>query len=109
MFADSLSKKIQGSSGNNNVSLTDWIALSGGSPENIALYLGKKLASSDTVKSGAIKLFSKKTKPSIIQASKADIQQANFLKDVNRGVSGVGDNSGGKSMVRPVGLIEAPK
>ena len=109
MFADSLSKKIQGSSGNNNVSLTDWIALSGGSPENIALYLGKKLASSDTVKSGAIKLFSKKTKPSIIQASKADIQQANFKKDVNRGVSGVGDNSGGKSMVRPVGLIEAPK
>lgn len=68
-FADSLSKKIQGSSGNNAVSLTDWIALSGGSPENIALYLGKKLASSDTVKRGAIKLFSKKTKPSIIQAS----------------------------------------
>lgn len=30
MFADSLSKKIQGSSGNNNVSLTDWITLSGG-------------------------------------------------------------------------------
>ncbi len=109
MFADSLSKKIQGSSGNNNVSLTDWIALSGGSPENIALYLGKKLASSDKVKSGAIKLFSKKTKPSIIQASKADIQQANFQKDVNRGVSGVGDNSGGKSLVKPVGLLEAPK
>lgn len=109
MFADSLSKKIQWSSGNNNVSLTDWIALSGGSPENIALYLGKKLASSDKVKSGAIKLFSKKTKPSIIQASKADIQRANFQKDVNRGVSGVGDNSGGKSLVKPVGLIEAPK
>lgn len=108
MFADSLSKKIQGSSGNNNVSLTDWIALSGGSPENIALYLGKKLASSDKVKSGAIKLFSKKTKPSIIQASKADIQQANFKKDVNRGVSGIGDNSGGKSLVKPVGLIAAP-
>ena len=108
MFADSLSKKIQGSSGNNNVSLTDWIALSGGWPENIALYLGKKLASSDKVKSGAIKLFSKQTKPSIIQASKADIQQANFKKDVNRGVSGVGDNSGGNSMVRPVGLLPAP-
>lgn len=29
-FADSLSKKIQGSSGNNAISLTDWIALSGG-------------------------------------------------------------------------------
>jgi hypothetical protein len=39
MFADSLSKKIQGSSGNNAVSLTDWVALSGASPENIALYL----------------------------------------------------------------------
>lgn len=49
-FADSLSKKIQGSSGNNAISLTDWIALSGGSPENIALYLGKKLASSERVK-----------------------------------------------------------
>ena len=108
MFADSLSKKIQWSSGNNNVSLTDWIALSGGSPENIALYLGKKLASSDKVKSGAIKLFSKKTKPSIIQASKADIQRANFQKDVNRGVSGVGDRSGGKSLVKPVGLLTAP-
>lgn len=107
-FADSLSKKIQGSSGNNAVSLTDWIALSGWSPENIALYLGKKLASSDTIKRWAIKLFSKQTKPSIIQASKADIQQSNFQKNVNRGVSGVGDNSGGKSLVRPVGLLPAP-
>ena len=108
MFADSLSKKIQGSSGNNAVSLTDWIALSGWSPENIALYLGKKLASSDTIKRWAIKLFSKQTKPSIIQASKADIQQSNFQKNVNRGVSGVGDNSGGKSLVRPVGLLQSP-
>ena len=107
-FADSLSKKIQGSSGNNAVSLTDWIALSGWSPENIALYLGKKLASSDTIKRWAIKLFSKQTKPSIIQASKADIQQSNFQKNVNRGVSGVGDNSGGKSLVRPVGLLQSP-
>lgn len=107
-FADSLSKKIQGSSGNNAVSLTDWVALSGASPENIALYLGKKIASSDTVKRGAIKLFSKKTKPSIIQASKADIQQANFNKNVNRGISGAGDNSGGKSLVKPVGLLPAP-
>lgn len=108
MFADSLSKKIQGSSGNNAVSLTDWIALSGWSPENIALYLGKKLASSDTIKRWAIKLFSKQTKPSIIQASKADIQQSNFQKNVNRGVSGVGDNSGGNSMVRVAWLLPAP-
>ena len=107
-FADSLSKKIQGSSGNNAVSLTDWIALSGWSPENIALYLGKKLANSDTIKRWAIKLFSKQTKPSIIQASMWDIQNSNFLKNVNRGVSGAGDNSGGKSLVRPVGLLPAP-
>ena len=107
-FADSLAKKIQGSSWNNAVSLTDWIALSGGNPENIALYLGKKLATSDRTKALAIKLFSKKTKPSIIQASKADIQQANFQKNVNRGVSGIGDNSGGKSLVRPVGLLPPP-
>ena len=39
MFADALAKKLQGSSGNNAVTLTDWIALSGGNPENIALYL----------------------------------------------------------------------
>lgn len=108
MFADSLSKKLQGSSGNNAFTLTDWIALSGGWPENIALYLGKKLASSERVKQGAIKLFSKQTKPSIIQASKADIQQSNFKKNVNRGVSGVGDRSGGESLVRPVGLLPAP-
>lgn len=107
-FADSLSKKIQGSSANNAVSLTDWVALSGGSPENIAMYLGKKLASSDTIKRGAIKLFSKQTKPSIIQASKADILNSNFQKNVNRGVSGVGDGSGGKSLVKPVGLLPAP-
>ena len=107
-FADSLAKKIQGSSWNNAVSLTDWIALSGGNPENIALYLGKKLATSDRTKALAIKLFSKKTKPSIIQASKADIQQANFQKNVNRGVSGIGDSSGGKSLVRPVGLLPPP-
>ena len=48
----------------------------------------------------AIKLFSKQTKPSIITANKADIQQANFQKNVNRGISGAGDNSGGESLVR---------
>jgi ParB-like nuclease domain len=107
MYADSLAKKQNRSVANNANSLTDWIVLWGGSPENIALYLGKKLASSDTVKRWAIKLFSKQTKPSIIQANVADIQQSNFQKNVNRGVSGVGDSSGGKSMVRPVGLLPA--
>lgn len=109
MFADSLSKKLQWSSANNALSLTDAVMLSGATPENIALYLWRKLASSSAVKQWAIKLFSKKTKPSIIEASMWDIQNSNFLKNVNRGVSGAGNRSGGKSLVRPVGLIEAPK
>lgn len=107
MYADSLAKKLNRWVANNANTLTDWIALSGGSPENIALYLGKKLASSNAVKRWAIKLFSKQTKPSIIKANKAEIQQANFQKNVNRGISGNRDSSGGESMVRVKWLLPA--
>jgi len=105
MYADSLAKKLNRSVANNANSLTDWIVLWGGNPENIALYLGKKLASSDLAKRTAIKLFSKQTKPSIIKANKADIQQSNFQKRVNRGISSSGDSSGGESMVRVAWLL----
>lgn len=107
MYADSLAKKLNRWVANNENTLTDWIVLWGGSPENIALYLGKKLASSDLAKRTAIKLFSKQTKPSIIKANKAEIQQSNFQKNVNRGISGNRDSSGGESMVRVKWLLPA--
>lgn len=80
MFADSLAKKMDRSGANNSIGITDWIALSGGNPTNVALFLGKKVASSNLIKTGAIKLFSKQTKPSIIEWTKADIQRANIEK-----------------------------
>ena len=108
MFADSLAKKMDRSGANNSIGITDWIVLSGGNPTNIALFLGKKVASSNIVKTGAIKLLSKQTKPSIIKGTKADIQQANFEKNVNRGISSDRNSVGGESMVTPAWLIEAP-
>lgn len=101
MFADSLAKKMDRSGANNAIGITDWIALSGGNPTNVALFLGKKAASSNLVKTGAIKLLSKQTKPSIIKGTKADIQQANFEKNVNRGISSDRNSVGGDSMVTP--------
>lgn len=41
-FADSLEKRLDRSGANNLVSLSDWVALSGGNPTNLALFAGKK-------------------------------------------------------------------
>ncbi len=108
MWADSLAKKINRSQANNEFGITDWIALSGGTPENIALFLWKKALSSKYVKSGIIKTLGKQTKPSIIEWTNVWVQQANFQKNVNRGISNNRGDVGGKSMVRTAWLLPAP-
>lgn len=108
MYADSLAKKINRSQANNEFWITDWIALSGGTPENIALFLWKKALSSKYVKSGIIKTLGKQTKPSIIEWTNVWVQQANFQKNVNRGISNNRGDIGGKSMVKPAWLLPAP-
>ena len=107
MYADSLAKKLNRSQANNEFWITDWIALSGGTPENIALFLWKKALQSKYVKSGIIKTLGKQTKPSIIEWSNVWIKQTNFQKNVNRGVLPNMSNVGGESLVRPSWLLPA--
>lgn len=77
MFADSLEKKLNRSWANNAVSITDWITLSWWNISNLALFLWKKIWTSDMAKKWIIKLFWKQTKPSII---KPNINKPEFLK-----------------------------
>jgi len=66
MLADALGKKLAGSSANNAVSLTDWVALSGGDPASVAMFLGKKALSSSRLQSKiAEKLSSGKIKKEV--------------------------------------------
>lgn len=48
---DDLGTEYSGSAGNNAISLTDWITLSGGTPANAAMFLTKKAATSKTIMS----------------------------------------------------------
>lgn len=66
LYADALEKKLNRSWANNAVSITDWIALSGWNATNVALFLGKKLWTSDKAKELLIKTLGKKTKEAII-------------------------------------------
>lgn len=60
-IADSLSKQYAGQAGNNAVSLTDWVAISGGDPASaIPLYLTKKFFGSKRVQSKIAKTFAPK-------------------------------------------------
>lgn len=99
MYADSLAKKLARSGANNAVSLTDWIALSGGQPENIALFLWKKALTSDFAKWIGIKTLGKQTKPSIIKANKEAILESNKIKGGNRILSNM-SNTGNKPVVK---------
>lgn len=67
MYADSLEKKINRSGANNAVSITDWIALSWWNASNLALFLGKKVWTSDKAKQLLIKTLWKTTKSPIIK------------------------------------------
>lgn len=56
---DELGREYSGSAGNNAVTLTDWIMLSGGDPTAIGAFLGKKTFSSKTVQSAIAKALNK--------------------------------------------------
>jgi len=99
-FSDSLEKKITRSGANNAVSITDWIALSGGTPENIALFLWKKALSSNFAKQIGIKTFAKQSKPAIIKANEEAILQANKIKGANRIIFSDRGNSGIQPVVK---------
>ena len=79
-IADNLDKKLSRQRGNNAVSITDWISLSGGTPENLALFFGKKLLTSDTAKGIAIKTLAKQQKEGIVTADIDAINRNNLLK-----------------------------
>lgn len=68
MLADALGKKLAGANANNAVSLTDWVALSGGDPASVAMFLGKKVLSSSRLQSKiaeklSSKIIKKEVKP----------------------------------------------
>ncbi len=96
-FSDSLWKKLKRSSGNNNLSLTDWVVLSGWEPTNIAMYFWKKVWELTPVKRALIKTLWKQTKPSIIKATRESILQANIKKRGGRIGDILRDRISGKS------------
>lgn len=57
---DNLGKEYSGRAGNNAISLTDWIMLSGGDPTSIAGFLTKKTFSSKSVQSAIAKALNKR-------------------------------------------------
>lgn len=59
---DALGKEVAGASGNNAMTLTDWIVLSGGDPTAIAGFLAKKGISSKKVQSAIAKKLAPKGK-----------------------------------------------
>jgi len=67
---DSLEKETTGQIGNNAVSLTDWIVLSGASDPRVAIasYLGKKTLGSEKVRSVVAKAFAPKATKTEIKA-----------------------------------------
>lgn len=56
-LVDKLGKKLAGESGNNALSLTDWIMLSGGEPSSVAGLLTKKIFSNKSVQSRIAKML----------------------------------------------------
>lgn len=81
---DDLGVEYSGSAGNNAVSLSDWVVLSGGDPTAVASFLVKKGFSSKKVQSGLAKLLGKKptigAPKAITGKPKMDLQD--FLKSI---------------------------
>lgn len=67
-IADKLGSSVIKSELLNNVSLTDWVMLSGGNPANIAGLITKKLFSSKNVQAKLAKTIAKKVSPKEIKA-----------------------------------------
>jgi len=61
-LADDIGKEYAGQEGNNAITLTDWVLLSGGEPSNVAGFLAKKTFGSKRVQSSVAKLFNDKSK-----------------------------------------------
>ena len=76
-----IQRKIDKASGNNAVSITDWIVATG-SPYGLPWVIGKKLVSSDTAKSLLLKWLNKgrQTIEPLAKASKDDIIKAQVKK-----------------------------
>ena len=104
-FADSLAKKLKRSSWNNNISLTDWVALSWWNPTNVALFLGKKVWELTPVKRALIKTLWKQTKPSTIKANNSNILKSNIKKRGNTINNILSDRISGRS----TSLLKKPK
>lgn len=75
---DALGKEHAGQAGNNAVSLTDWIMLSGGDPTAIAGFLTKKTFSSESVRAAIAKALNN-GKP-VMGDVQADIGPSNILQ-----------------------------
>ncbi len=81
---DDLGKEYAGVAGNNAITLTDWIVLSGGDPTAIGLFLTKKGLSSRTIQSKIAQIFSKSEKIGLPKAEFGMPQKdiTDFLKSI---------------------------
>ena len=64
-IVDKLGNQIGGKTGNNAITLTDWIVLSGGDPTSISVFFAKKLLSSKGIQAGFAKAISNKPQGAI--------------------------------------------
>lgn len=89
-IVDKLGKKLLSKSGNNMVSLTDWILLSGGHPASIAGLVGKKIFGNKEVQAKIAKLVSKKTPKGVItpvyerQANQAQTMKNSTINPISK-------------------------
>lgn len=80
-ISDALQKKLEKQSGNNNVSLTDWILMAGWTPETIGMAIGKRLVSSDKAKTLILKATSwRKVKNELDKADTNSIIKENIKR-----------------------------
>ena len=96
-YSDNLQKSMGRSSTNNEMSLTDWIILSGWEPTNLAWFVWKRTFWSPTVKSAIIKKLGKQTKPAIIKADRLTIAKTRAKKELAK-----------KQLALPVGKTKDP-
>ncbi len=61
-LADDIGAEYSGQAGNNAISITDWILLSGGDPTAVAAFLAKKTGGSKRLQSGLAELLTPKSK-----------------------------------------------
>lgn len=83
-YTDNLQQSMGRKGTSNEMSLTDWIILSGWEPTNLAWFVWKRTFGSPTVKWAIIKWLGKQTKSPIIKADRLTIAKTRAKKELSK-------------------------